>query len=162
VRKQRDNSKVKILSLPAGAAPDVVRLVEKFLAVRSALADYSTALDDADSIYRLPWDAAQKFSTGTMNSFMALAFRCAGVEAPAGFKYTWHMLRHGAASAAAALGGAERRIKDFGNWSRKSDAFERYIHTVPATTSGLRFFGWMLPDWSLRYPDHADHVPELL
>jgi hypothetical protein len=27
---------VKILSLPAGATPDVVRLVEKFLAVRTA------------------------------------------------------------------------------------------------------------------------------
>jgi hypothetical protein len=77
-----------------------------------------------------------KFQTCKMNEFMKLAFAGAGVVAPPGFKYTWHMLRHGAASAAAALEVAERRIKDFGNWARKSDAYETYLHIVPATASG--------------------------
>ena len=161
-RARRDNTKVKVLSLPKDAAPDVVRLVEKFLAVRSKIAEEHPELAAADSIYRLPWDAKKKFGTATMNSFMEASFRSAGVQAPAGFKYTWHMLRHGSASAAAALGVPERRIKDFGNWARKSDAYERYIHTVPATTSGQRFFGWMLPVWALEHPSGAVPVPELL
>ena len=158
-RRVRDNSKVKILSLPADAAPDVVRLVEKFLAVRDRL-DLPA---DADSIYRLPLDPPAKFQTGKMNEFMKLAFAGAGVVAPPGFKYTWHMLRHGAASVAAALEVAERRIKDFGNWARKSDAYETYLHTVPATASGQRFFGWMKPDWALAHPAAAALVfPEHL
>ena len=161
-RARRDNTKVKVLSLPKDAAPDVVRLVEKFLAVRSKIAEEHPELAAADSIYRLPWDAKKKFGTATMNSFMEASFRSAGVQAPAGFKYTWHMLRHGSASAAAALGVPERRIKDFGNWARKSDAYERYIHTVPTTTSGQRFFGWMLPVWALEHPSGAVPVPELL
>ena len=54
-------------------------------------------------------------------------------------------------------------IKDFGNWSRNSDAYETYIHTVPATASGQRFFGWMKPDWALAHPADAALVfPELL
>ena len=70
---------------------------------------------NADIIYRLPWGPPAKFQTGKMNEFMKLAFAGAGVVAPPGFKYTWHMLRHGATCAAAALEVAERRIKDFGN-----------------------------------------------
>jgi hypothetical protein len=151
------------LSLPADAAPDVVRLVEKFLAVREQLARSDSRVSDAcDSVYRLPWDPAAAFATGTMHQFMTMAFMGAGVQAPPGFKYTWHMLRHGAASAAAALEVSERRIKDFGNWSRRSDAYETYVHTVPATTSGQRFFGWMKPSWSLTHPHAALPVPELL
>ena len=69
-RVRRDNTKVKILSLPKDAAPDVVRLVEKFLAVRSKIADEHPELLDADSIYRLPWDAKKKFGTATMNTFI--------------------------------------------------------------------------------------------
>jgi hypothetical protein len=163
-RQQRDNSKVKVLSLPADAAPDVVRLVEKYLAVRAQLQQLDSRVsDECDSVYRLPWDAPAKFTTGTMNTFMTVAFLGAGVQAPPGFKYTWHMLRHGAASAAAALEVSERRIKDFGNWSRRSDAYETYVHTVPATTSGQRFFGWMKPAWALAHPGNVVlPVPELL
>jgi hypothetical protein len=98
-----------------------------------------------------------------MNDFMKVAFTSAGGTAPTGFKYTWHMLRHGAASAAASLEVAERHIKDFGNWSRNSDAYETYIHTVPATASDQRFFGWMKPDWALAHPADAALVfPEHL
>ena len=158
-RRRRDNTKVKVLSLPADAVPDVVRLVAKFLAVRARL----DLPDDADSVYRLPWDGPAKFQTGKMNEFMKLAFASAGVVAPPGFKYTWHMLRHGATSAAAALEVADRRIKDFGNWSRTSVAYETYLHTVPTTTSGLHFFGWMKPTWALEHPADAALVfPEHL
>ena len=98
-----------------------------------------------------------------MNEFMKLAFASVGVVAPPGFKYTWHMLRHGATSAAAALEVADRRIKDFGNWSRTSVAYETYLHTVPTTTSGLHFFGWMKPTWALEHPADAALVfPEHL
>ena len=135
---------------------------ERRAGASSKIAEEHPELAVADSIYRLPWDAKKKFGTATMNSFMEASFRSAGVQAPAGFKYTWHMLRHGSASAAAALGVPERRIKDFGNWARKSDAYERYIHTVPATTSGQRFFGWMLPVWALEHPSGAVPVLELL
>ena len=114
----RDNTRVKILSLPKDVAPDIVRLVEKFLAVRSKIAVEHPEMVDADSIYHLPWDAKKKFGTATMNTFMDSSFLNVGVQAPAGYKYTWHKLRHGSTSAATTLDVPEWRIKDFGDWAR--------------------------------------------
>ena len=65
-----------------------------------------------------------------MNKFMTMTFMGARVQAPPGFKYTWHMLWHGAASNMATLEVSERWIKDFGDWSHRSDAYETYVHTV--------------------------------
>ena len=71
-RRVRDNSKVKILSLPADAAPDVVRLVEKFLAVWDRL-DLPA---DADSIYRLPLDPPAKFQNGCFDKAFVSTVVC--------------------------------------------------------------------------------------
>ena len=155
----RDATVAKVLSLPPNSNPDLIVLVSRYLRLREQLA----LAADVDSVYRLPWDSAAKFTVAKMNQFMTVAFGAAGVAAPPGFKYTWHMLRHGSASAAAALGVPERSIKDFGNWARKSDAYETYLHTVPATHSGRRFFGWMLAEWALAHPaDAALVVPDRL
>ena len=81
-----------------------------------------------------------------MNVFMAEVLTAVGVTAPDTFSYSWHSLRHAAASSAKAINVADSRIMWLHNWKSMQVAYATYIDPLcPATPACYRFFGWLLP-----------------
>ena len=67
-----------------------------------------------------------------------------GFSPPSGESWSGHSLRKGAASGAAAIDVALRKICFMGGWSILSRAVHDYIDpTCPASDACRRFFGWL-------------------
>ncbi len=84
-----------------------------------------------------------------MNDMLALFLGAHGVVAPEGFAYTYHSLRHMAASSMKAIGLSDRHIMAAGRW-KALESIETYIDPYCKATGGCyRFFGYLLPpvDW---------------
>ena len=156
VRESGDVSEAPVLSIPAGCVDGLVQLIEKWNSVRSKLGLPTTAdgLPDKVGYYRLPWEMRQaKWPQSKMNEFIKDACAACDVTAPAGFRYTWHQLRHGAATGMSSLNVPLVTAKTFGRWSLAGTTYETvYSHPAPATLGARRLFGWMLPDWQLQHP----------
>ena len=81
-----------------------------------------------------------------MNCFMGEVLAAAGVTAPDSFRYSWHSLRHSAASSCKAINVADSKIMFLHNWKSMAVAYATYIDPLcPATPACYRFFGWLLP-----------------
>ena len=81
-----------------------------------------------------------------MNVFMAETLQALGIVAPDSFSFSWHSLRHGAASSEKAINVADSKIMWMHNWKSMQVAYAIYIDPLcPATPACYRFFGWLLP-----------------
>ena len=79
--------------------------------------------------------------------WLQTAVRAVGAAPPPNFSWTAYSLRHGAASAAAAIGAPDSKINYVGGWTAASDVPRTtYINpTCRATPAARCFFGFMLP-----------------
>ena len=148
----------RVNRVPIDAVDGFALLLAKWTLLRNALGLLTggAAYDDTgmSSLWRLPWERASTSATwkqSKMTDFLNLSLTYAGITAPDGYKYTYHSLRHGSATAAHAIYVPERRIRTMGNWSGGTskggqDAIDGYIDELkPATAADYRCFGWLAP-----------------
>ena len=92
-------------------------------------------------------DSSSAWSSAVQNAWLQQALEVVGAAPPAGFTWTAYSLRHGAASAAAAISCPGQKINHIGGWSRGSlTPVKTYINpSCPATPAAHFFFGFMLP-----------------
>ena len=135
----------KVLMYPPNAVRGLVPLIRKWEHWRAALR--LTEGDPRESWYRLPGETRSwSWTVSHMNVFMAEVLTAVGVTAPDTFSYSWHSLRHAAASSAKAINVADSRIMWLHNWKSMQVAYATYIDPLcPATPACYRFFGWLLP-----------------
>jgi hypothetical protein len=100
-----------------------------------------------ESWYRLPTESGTaKWNVGKMNEFLGCVLQPLGIVAPASFKFSYHSLRHGAASSQSAIGVVAAKTMWLQNWKSMHVALSTYIDPLcPATRGCYRFFGWLLP-----------------
>ena len=135
----------KVLMYPPNTVRGLVPLIRKWEHWRAALR--LTEGDPRESWYRLPGETrCWSWTVSHMNVFMAEVLTAVGVTAPDTFSYSWHSLRHAAASSAKAINVADSRIMWLHNWKSMQVAYATYIDPLcPATPACYRFFGWLLP-----------------
>jgi hypothetical protein len=108
VRKSKgDQRRDKVvLAVPITANPMLADLLDYYLAHRTAFcATYYHRPTPAAILSVSPFEpSAERKATVTLSSWLALALRTISTTAPAGFKWTSHILRKGAASAASCIG----------------------------------------------------------
>ena len=140
----------KTLIYPPGAIDGLCQLIVKWESVRQDLGVNSKGVDPGtprDSWYRLPgeektWD----WNVDRMNEFLSEVLQALSICAPATFLYSWHSLRHMAASSQSAIGVADAKIMFLQNWASMKVALETYIDPLcPATAGCFRWYGWLLP-----------------
>ena len=155
-RESGDVSAAPVLSIPAGCVAGLADLITKWDGVRLQLRLPLTSAGQPSKVgyYRLPWEMRQaKWPQSKMNDFIKLACSACAVSAPTGFRYTYHQLRHGAATGMSSLGVPLLTAKTWGRWSVSGQTYETtYAHPAPATLGARRLFGWLLPDWQLQHP----------
>ena len=96
-----------------------------------------------------------------MNDFLSLILRVRDVKPPAGFKYSYHSLRHMAASSMKAIGVSDQRVKMMGRWKCIETVDDTYVDPACADTYGCyRLYGHLLP--SLNRLEHLARRPEEL
>ena len=140
----------KVLIFPQGAVAGLAQLIQKWDDCREELgvvAGGKFAGKPRDSWYRLPGEARTwSWDVGQMNKFMTECLLSLEIVAPATFKYSWHSLRHMAASSQSAIGVSDARIMHLQNWSSMKVALATYIDPLcPVTEGCYRWYGWMLP-----------------
>jgi len=137
--------KEKVLRFPAAQMDGWQELIEKFQRVREL--EGVCGGDDRESYYRMSGDERTwNWDVQRMNGFLSRCLSALGIEAPAGFKYTYHSLRHAAASSMAAINVHEARMLWLQGWSSKGVALSTYIDpNCPATPGCYWAFGWLLP-----------------
>jgi integrase len=99
-------------------------------------------------LWALPADpAGQRFDSALQTHWLQVAASSVDAPAPFGVAWTSHALRHGAASAMAAIGAPMFRIRDHGGWAPGSATLETtYIHaSCRATRAAFAFFGHLCP-----------------
>jgi len=81
-----------------------------------------------------------------MNEFLNEALKALDICAPDSFAYSWHSLRHMAASSQSEIGVVESKTMYLQNWSSMTVALDTYIDPLcPATAACFRWYGWLLP-----------------
>ena len=145
----------KTLIFPAGAVAGLSELIQKWEECRQVLgvvAEGKQAGGARDSWYRLPGeDSTWNWSTDTMNMFLSEVLQALAIVAPDSFTYSWHSLRHMAASSQSAIGVVDSKIMYLQNWKSMRVALQTYIDPLcPATADCYRWYGWLLP------PSRAD------
>jgi hypothetical protein len=146
---RRDASDKPVIAIPVTANPVLADLLDYYTEHRAAfctkfykrpppLAFWSFSPDEPSA----DWGAAS-----TISAWLALALLTVSSSAPAGFKWTSHSLRKGAASAANYIGAPLPVIKYMGGWAKNSYVTEgKYIDpTMTPTPIAWRFFGWLTP-----------------
>eukprot|EP01050_Picozoa_sp_SAG11_P010775 SAG11_NODE_1100_length_5869_cov_8.279896_4_plen_355_part_00 len=134
----------KVLTFPPDAVPGLVPLIRKWEDCRTMV---GAAAEAKDSWYRLPGESKTwTWSVSQMNVFMAEVLAALDIVAPETFSYSWHSLRHAAASSCKAINVADSKIMWLHNWKSMQVAYSTYIDPLcPATPACYRFFGWLLP-----------------
>ena len=88
--------------------------------------------------------ARSRWTSAVQNAWLASALRQVQLAPPAGYSWTSHSLRSGAASAARAIGISLEVIRYFGHWARNSDTVRDYIDpTFRPSLAASFFFGWL-------------------
>lgn len=130
-------------SSPAGALPgiDIAALLQRYKQLR----DLAFGGVGPRYMWALPGDSPAAWTSATQTSWLQSAVQLACHTPPAGFKFTGHSMRKGAATAASAVGVPLPTIKHFGGWSPRSAVVERdYIDpSVRPTPAAAFFFGWL-------------------
>ena len=125
---------------PASSCPDLLCAVSWWLEMRRAV-----GVDVSSKMWQLPWEFGN-FDRDALVSMFSRCLLSLGSAPPAGFRWTLHCVRAGAASEANALDIAMSKIRRQGGWSQKSTTPERvYIDPLcPPSPAGRRFFGWLM------------------
>jgi len=147
--QRRDAADKPVIAIPVAANPVLADLLiyyteqratfcKKFYNTPPPLAFWSCSPSEPSA----EWGAA-----ATISAWLTLALRTVNSAAPAGFKWTSHSLRKGAASAASCIGAPLPVIKFMGGWAKNSSVTEgKYIDpTMTPTPAAWRFFGWLTP-----------------
>jgi len=132
------------LTLPRGAIPGLDELLVRWEAVRGPVGA-------GTSYYWLPSDvlsrgskSAHVFPPSQIDAWCREILEHLSFSPPSGESWSGHSLRKGAASGAAAIDVALRKICFMGGWSILSRAVHDYIDpTCPASDACRRFFGWL-------------------
>jgi hypothetical protein len=147
--QRRDAGDKLVIAIHVAANPVLADMLDYYTEHRAALCkkiynrppplafwSFSPAEPSAD------WGAAS-----TISAWLTLALLAVNTSAPAGFKWTSHSLRKGAASAASCIGAPLPEIKYMGGWAKNSSVTEgKYIDpTMTPTHVAWRFFGWLTP-----------------
>ena len=125
------------------AVPRVAAVLTAFFAGVASMAHRRTrrwALSASED--SSPWSAA------TLSAWLQAAYTAAGCQPPAGFSWTSHSLRKGAASAAYAIKVPLSDIRFAGGWSTNSTVLEgRYVDFAMQPTGAAHlFFGHLLKE----------------
>jgi hypothetical protein len=138
-----------VFSLPTAANPVLAYLMDYYTQHRSAFCAkyYKRPPPDAFWSFSSSENSADWGAASTVSAWLALALQAINTSAPAGFKWTSHNLRKGAASAASCIGAPLPVIKYMGGWAKNISVTEgRYIDpTMTPTPAAWRFFGWLTP-----------------
>ena len=136
----------KVIMYPPDAVEGLVPLILKWEDWRRELG-LDKSGSEKDSWYRLPGEEKTwNWNVNQMNCFMGEVLAAAGVTAPDSFRYSWHSLRHSAASSCKAINVADSKIMFLHNWKSMVVAYATYIDLLCLTTPACyRFFGWLLP-----------------
>lgn len=142
--------KEKTLIYPPEAVRGLCQLIAKWESVRKELGVASggeLANVEKDSWYRLPGEMQTwNWNVDKMNEFLGEVLKALDVCAPDTFVYSWHSLRHMAASSQSAIGVVDSKIMYLQNWSSMKVALSTYIDPLcPATLDCFRWYGWLLP-----------------
>jgi hypothetical protein len=147
--QRRDTSDKLVFAIPIDANPVMADLMDYYTPHRVAFC--------AKFYKRPPPDALWSFSpvepsadwgaASTIPAWLALALLTVNTSAPAGFKWTSHSLRKGAASAASCIGAPLPVITCMGGWAKNISVTEgKYIDpTMTPTPAAWRIFGWLTP-----------------
>lgn len=140
----------KVIRFPPGAVAGLEALIEKWEECRQALGlvpGGECASAARDSWYRLPGEKQTwNWNTDMMNKFLNNVLQALDLSAPESFSYSWHSLRHMAASSQSAINVADTKIMYLQNWSSMRVALDTYIDPLcPVTPGCYRWYGWLLP-----------------
>ena len=120
-------------------------LMDHFTAIKSAYcASQQVALPLC--YFALPGEDPASWTSNTQTEWLSMAYTAVGCSPPAGFAWTSHSLRSGAACAAQAEGWSGSDLCKYGGWVVGSAALqEAYLIKVPVRpcTGSLFFFGWL-------------------
>ena len=134
--KKRNKTR-RVIMIPENAIPGFAQLILRYKQLRAQLAP--VAGDQLWSVDR------RKTRATDQTAWLKQACDHVGAHPPAGYKWTSHSLRKGAASSAYAINVTLTKIRYFGGWSHTSSAVHAYID--PATlpdAACIFFFGWCL------------------
>lgn len=141
---------VEPVAIPAAAftAPsvqlnpvDIAALVQQYKVLRN----FSLQGQVPEHMWALPGEGTHKYSAKHVDAWLEQALQLTDHQPPAGYNWTGHSMRKGAASAAAAAGVPLSKIRYLGGWSAQSITVEKtYIDpTCPASPAGTFFFSWL-------------------
>jgi hypothetical protein len=142
-RRTKGSTKNKfpaVFRWPASSNPTLISAVQQWLLLRTRLGPVS-----GDQFWRLPWDKA--LTASDFNDMLTRSLTRRSLAAPKGFVYTYHSVRAGAQSEAAALNVPITVIRHQGGYAPGSKVPETtYIDpSCPPSPAGAAFFGWLRP-----------------
>jgi hypothetical protein len=147
--QRRANSDKLVIAIPIPATPVLADPLDYYTQHRVAFCSKFNNRPPPDALWSFsPFEnSADWGAASTISAWLALALQTVNTSAPAGFKWTSHSLRKGAASAASCIGAPLPVIKYMGGWAKNSSVTEgKYIDpTMTPTLAAWRFFGWLTP-----------------
>jgi hypothetical protein len=147
--QRRDASEKPVIAIPVAANPFLADLLDYYTEHRAAFCPkfYNKPPPLAFGSFSPSEPSADWGAASTISAWLSLALLTVNSSAPAGFKWTSHSLRKGAASAASCIGAPLPVIKFMGGWAKNSFVTEgKYIDpTMARTHAAWRFFGWLTP-----------------
>jgi hypothetical protein len=147
--QRRDTSDKLVIAIPIAANPVLADRLNYYTQHRAALCAkfYNRPPLDAFWSFSPAKPSAEWGAASTISAWLALALLTINTSAPAGFKWTSHNLRKGAASAASCIGATLPVIKYMGGWAKNISVTEgKYIDpTMTPTHAAWRFFSWLTP-----------------
>ena len=113
----------KVIQYPPEAVEGLVPLLQKWMHWRRVLGLLGSGTK-RDSWYRLPGETGTaRWNVSQMNVFMAETLQALDIVAPDSFSFSWHSLRHGAASSEKAINVADSKIMWMHNWKSMQVAY---------------------------------------
>ena len=128
---------------------DLCELLERFIAARGGA-------PPGAAFWALSGEDPSRWTSATQSAWLQQVLSHLGAQPPAGFKWTGHSLRKGAASAAAAVGVPLHVIAFYGTWSLDSATLAKdYIDPSASLPARLVLF-WASHPWHPRGGCHID------
>ena len=135
----------RVLVFEPDAVVGLYELVKRWEFIRSSTG-VAAEVARSDSYYALRGERSDRWTQSKMDSFLQVVLQQQGVEAPAGFSYSYHSLRKMAASSIKCIGVSDQRLQFFGRWKDIATANDRYVDAACRDTYGCyRLFGHLLP-----------------
>lgn len=138
--------RLPVVQVPSAAHRGrIAAVLRGYMAVRAAACAAAEA-PVPDRLWQLPGEAVTAWTAATMTTWLQTCCAAAPADAPpAGFAYTSHSLRSGAAIAASAVLVPLPKIRHYGGWSAGSAVVETdYIDPSCVADAAARFFfGWL-------------------